>query len=453
MIEKGESSRPKHSKGACINSLLSSSNESLTSLFPKAPAKATSSPKLRRQPSSTSASDSGSVVKQISGQLLSTSFAGSTVTIFNDADDLVFGDNARVPPLRSKKAIQQTSATSTLDGSDETTSTSSSKALHGEAILHSHEGASTHSESGSEQLYESYVFVNTKESPDDGRIATSEVKPGQSTPQKLGETKEAINHEVKQHVPTLSILEGTSESPNPSPEEMEGLAGVLGRDRRRQVVAHDSTVFHPAHRADEQSAKAKEDGLRMPRNQLSDLQRVTATTLPQYTEKANSTPSKPSHAPTSVSSRFDPRKHPSDRAPSYTYSTSVSANRSVSTSTRPSVTFKEGKSIGYPSRIPPKASAIIGPADPSDRVPSLANVPKRTAGSVYSRTNPTSPPHIPLSRFMETEEDYVSPTKPKEAGTKSDRFTGHTMSSSKKAKSKVYGVLLARRKNRLLTRS
>ena len=172
---------------------------------------------------------------------------------------------------------------------------------------------------------------------------------------------------------TLSMLEGGHDNPANKVQVINS-----SKDHRQCVALQDENVFHPADRGHEQKLRAKVSE--------QDMVRSTTTTLPRYSERTF-----PSQQTT-----FMPQGVQGQSSMQITRGPSQTTQRTPSSVRRdllapgfaarpPTTSSRDGspgmKSIGYPSRVTSKASAIIGPNDSAQR---------SLTGSVGKRT-PNAP--------------------------------------------------------------
>ncbi|GAB7351683.1 hypothetical protein MBLNU459_g2278t1 [Dothideomycetes sp. NU459] len=247
-------------------------------------------------PLSDTSSDHSSVrINQISGKLLSSSFPGSTLTIADEADYVIYGSPEKNGPIRHANVLSQKNADIDLDPALSLAAPDGSAPVKMTTPANVNELLSAH---------------HGEEGFPGATIATQD------------------EHTQEQITATLSLLEGTPPAETtPSREAFLSFASKYGK--QQQQAPQDT---HPAHNKE---LAPRSNGM------LTAELRKTVATLPRYT------------ATDSPRSR-----NVIDRVPSYMCPTPASEARRVSNAARLQVPSTKKRSIGHSSRVPSKASTL-----------------------------------------------------------------------------------------------
>lgn len=327
-------------------------------------------------------------VKHISGQLLSSSFSGSTLMISKDADAVLLGKSSVSEAVKKADASLALASSGHAGAQSDDPETDYKNTSSTNAELTVDVAANTTASSGNTSLRTRVQDLLNQSSAEDGTLPDTAVS--------------AQDPETQRHITAaLFLLEGTAEPPEPTDSEIHALNNIL-RERCRQQVPQGAPALHPAHRDEKTSPDIK--SIRRGPSGPSGTMRGTTTTLPQYTPQ--------------YTERVLPTTHNTRDGRQQTIPSSMPK--------RMDTPPKEVDSIGFPSRIPSKASAILGPAGETRRS--------------MSRTlrTPGSPPN-PVSQFStSTDDSKLSVNKP--TGFDHKRKTTHSQSKSKAVIHNIKGL-------------
>lgn len=296
---------------------------------------------------------SDSRVRQISGQLLSSTFPGSTLTIYDDADVVLLGRSGQGRMTNQDAAFHE-------HPPDPTTAQQPHRpAMDVELTLtvdDHHEGGPV----AQRTLRANMSDLMSAELAQDGHLPGAAIS--------------AYDQEADQNITaTLSLLEGTPPAGSPSHDDFIAFANAYGKKISQRVQPPD---FHHVQKQERESISS---GAMTP-----EMIHDAVSPAPQQHEPIMEV-CKPNKG------RRSPVRRPAEHAPSYMSPTPASQARRVSKSQS-----KTEKSIGFPSRIPSKAPKHNGAGE---TVYSPKTAIGKLSPSNISRKTSCSPGHTPSNHL------------------------------------------------------
>ncbi|KAH0384987.1 hypothetical protein KCU92_g3938, partial [Aureobasidium melanogenum] len=319
-------------------------------------------------------------VKQLSGSLLSSSFVGSTLSISEEADELIFGDGARTPSCRSQASLTApTEAEFDLPSPSENGFHVSWPADFGFSIADGPDSPTVQSSPSVRPKAFSKISEESEQSVAGPSIEPSD-QPGDHKPETVKDSARPDRGSKKEDITmTLSILEGASASEDASSRAVPKSKTPIDIRRLPKTTSRDGA---------QDSLRARND--RVPSYMLptpaSEARKTSALHPPHIRGKSTSTPNLNTHRASETTS-LDPPPVPTK-------------DRSIPSISQTMVSELCGTARTGRSALPPTVSRSMTPiARPSmgKQLPDHNTVTSKT-GSKREASQRASIGHIRISR-------------------------------------------------------
>ncbi|KAG9520267.1 hypothetical protein KCV07_g4443, partial [Aureobasidium melanogenum] len=319
-------------------------------------------------------------VKQLSGSLLSSSFVGSTLSISEEADELIFGEGARTPSFRSQASLTApTEAEFDLPSPSENGFHVSWPADFGFSIADGPDSPTVQSSPSVRPKAFSKISEESEQSVAGPSIEPSD-QPGDDKPENVKDSARPDRGSKKEDITmTLSILEGASASEDASSRAVPKSKAPIDIRRLPKTTSRDGA---------QDSLRARND--RVPSYMLptpaSEARKTSALHPPDIRGKSTSTPNLNTHRASETAS-LDPPPVPTK-------------DRSIPSISQTMVSELCGTARTGRSALPPTVSRSMTPiARPSmgKQLPDHNTVTSKT-GSKREASQRASIGHIKISR-------------------------------------------------------